>query len=142
MIYTPRNILKMLKVQPCLQPELKCRPGHSCPSCRAVHLAAGLTDKEDGEGDEEQEDVGHHGERVQEAAVVEHAPVHVVGARAIVIATECEGHGGTQTLWRSGSEEQCRRECQLEGGGGGKKRHKEDSSEHLNPAASHTPIPR
>lgn len=54
-----------------------------------------LTDEEDGEGDEEQEDVRHHVERVHEAAVVEHAVVHVVGGGVALVAAESQGHGGT-----------------------------------------------
>lgn len=53
-----------------------------------------LTDEEDGEGDEEQEDVRHHVEGVHEAAVVEHAVVHVVGGGVALVAAESQGHGG------------------------------------------------
>lgn len=53
-----------------------------------------LTDEEDGEGDEEQEDVGHHVERVHEAAVVEDALIHPVGGRVVLAAAEGQGHGG------------------------------------------------
>lgn len=53
------------------------------------------SDEEDGEGDEEQEDVRHHVERVHEAAVVEHAVVHVVGGGVALVAAESQGHGGT-----------------------------------------------
>lgn len=56
--------------------------------------ARALTDEEDGEGDEKQEDVRHHVERVHEAAVVEDALVHPVGGRVILIAAEGQGHGG------------------------------------------------
>jgi hypothetical protein len=52
-----------------------------------------LTDEEDGEGDEEQEDMRHHVERVHEAAVVEHALVHPVGGRVVLAAAEGQGHG-------------------------------------------------
>ena len=41
-------------------------------------MAGTLTDEEDGEGDEEDEDMGHHIECVQETAVVEDPSVHVV----------------------------------------------------------------
>lgn len=56
--------------------------------------AHALTDEEDGEGDEEQEDVRHHVERVHEAAVVEDALVHPVGVRVVLAAAEGQGHGG------------------------------------------------
>ena len=59
--------------------------------------ASPLTDEEDREGDEEQEDVGHHVERVQEAAVVEDASVHIV-RRAVLVPAERQRHGGTRTL--------------------------------------------
>lgn len=64
---------------------------------KAKHSRApqALTDEEDGEGDEEQEDVRHHVERVHEAAVVEHAVVHVVGGGVALVAAESQGHGGT-----------------------------------------------
>lgn len=57
-----------------------------------------LTNKEDGKGDEEEEDMWHHIERVQETAVVQHPSVHVVGHRVILAPTERQGHGGTGTL--------------------------------------------
>lgn len=37
----------------------------------------------------------HHVERVHEAAVVEHAVVHVVGGGVALVAAESQGHGGT-----------------------------------------------
>lgn len=57
-----------------------------------------LTDEEDGEGDEEEKDVWHHIEGVQEAAVVQNPRVHVVGHRVILVPTERQGHGGAGTL--------------------------------------------
>jgi len=51
------------------------------------------TDEEDGEGDEEQEDVGHQVEGVHEAAIVEHAALHAVGVERLVVSAEREGHG-------------------------------------------------
>lgn len=56
-----------------------------------------LTDEEDGEGDEEQENVRHHVERVHEAAVVEDALVHPVGGRVVLGTAEGQGHGGART---------------------------------------------
>lgn len=61
-----------------------------------------LTDKEDGKSNEEEEDVWHHIERVQETAVVQNPSVHVVGHRVILAPTECQGHGGTGTLQETG----------------------------------------
>lgn len=49
--------------------------------------------EEDGEGDEEQEYMGHHVQGVHEAAVVQDAVVDVVGAGAVVAAAEGQGHG-------------------------------------------------
>lgn len=72
------------------------------------HLVVTLTDEEDGEGNEEQEDVRHHVERVQEAAVVENAAVHVVRQRVVLVPTERQGHVGTGTL-RGGNSPQERR---------------------------------
>jgi len=54
--------------------------------------AGSRTDEQDGEGDEEEEDVGHQVEGVHEAAVVEHAPLHAVGILPRVIAAEGQGH--------------------------------------------------
>lgn len=67
---------------------------------REVHSPATLTDEEDGERDEEEEDMWHHVERVEEAAVVQDPAVHVVGRRVVLVPTECQGHGGTGTLRR------------------------------------------
>lgn len=59
---------------------------------------ATLTNEEDGERDEEEEDMWHHVERVEEAAVVQDAAVHVVGRRVVLVPAECQGHGRTGTL--------------------------------------------
>lgn len=60
-----------------------------------THTTQGPTDEEDGEGDEEQEDVGHQVEGVHEAAVVEHAQRHAVGAVAL-LAAERQGHAAAR----------------------------------------------
>lgn len=57
-----------------------------------------LTDEEYGKGDEEQEDVWHQREGVQEAAVVEDAGVHVVRGRVVFVAAERQGHAGVWSL--------------------------------------------
>lgn len=62
------------------------------------HLPEALTNEEDGKGDEEQKNMWDHIESIKEAAVVQNAPVHVVGWRVILIPTERQGHGGTGTL--------------------------------------------
>lgn len=87
--YFPALVLAVCVVRPC-----------------GSHLVVTLTDEEDGEGDEEQEDVRHHVERVQEAAVVENAAVHVVRQRVVLVSTERQGHGGTVTLRRNPTQEQ------------------------------------
>lgn len=46
---------------------------------RGVHSPATLTDEKDGKRDEEEEDVWHHVERIQETAVVQNPTVHIVG---------------------------------------------------------------
>lgn len=53
------------------------------------------TDEEDGEGDEEQEDVGHQVESVHEAAIVQRAVFHAVG---IVVAAKRQGHATGRRL--------------------------------------------
>lgn len=53
------------------------------------------TDEEDGEGDEEQEDVGNQVESVHEAAIVQHALVHAVGIDIVVVAAKRQGHATT-----------------------------------------------
>lgn len=58
-----------------------------------LELRSVLTDKQDGEGDEEQEDMRHQVEGVHEAAVVQHAVVHAVAALVHVIAAKRQGHG-------------------------------------------------
>lgn len=55
------------------------------------------TDEEDGEGDEEQEDVGHQIESVHEAAIVQDALVHAVGIDTCFVATKRQGHAPTQS---------------------------------------------
>lgn len=81
---------RLLLLPPDHRPPLRCSP-------RA------LTDEENGEGDEEQEDVRHHVERVHEATVVEDALVHPVGGRVVLAAAEGQGHGGAG----SGSGSNC-----------------------------------
>lgn len=85
-------------------------PGHVIVVCVmgpwGSHLVRRLTNEEDGESDEEQEDVRHHVERIQEAAVVEDATVHVVRQRVVLVSTERQGHGGTVTLRRNPTQEQ------------------------------------
>ncbi|TNN59790.1 hypothetical protein EYF80_029975 [Liparis tanakae] len=66
--------------------------------CEGSPLPWTLTDEEDGEGDEEEEDMWHHIERVKETAVIQNPAVHVVGHRVILVPTESQGHGGTGTL--------------------------------------------
>ncbi len=67
-------------------------------ACTSSHLSLTLTDEEDRKSDEEQEDVRHHRESIQEAAIVEDTSVHVVRGRVVVIATESQGHGGIGSL--------------------------------------------
>lgn len=57
-----------------------------------------LTNEEDGEGDEEQENMGHHSEGIEKASIVEHTTVHIVGNGVILTATEGQGHGGAWAL--------------------------------------------
>lgn len=90
--YFPALVLAVCVVRPC-----------------GSHLVVTLTDEEDGEGDEEQEDVRHHVERVQEAAVVENAAVHVVRQRVVLVPTERQGHVGTGTLRRNSPQERRRK---------------------------------
>lgn len=68
-----------------------------------------LTDEEDGECDEEEEDMRHEVERVQETAVVQNPPVHIVGTRVILAPTERQGHGGTGTLHAASVRKENRR---------------------------------
>lgn len=70
---------------------LRLLPASALPLRRSPRA---LTDEQDGEGDEEQEDVRHHVERVHEATVVEDALVHPVGGRVVLAAAEGQGHGG------------------------------------------------
>ena len=75
--------------------------------CKLIHtppnpIAGTLTDEEDGEGDEEDEDVRHHIERVQEAAVVQDTSVHVVRKRVVLDPAERQGHVGARTLRAGG----------------------------------------
>lgn len=51
----------------------------------------------------------HHVERVQETAIVQNPPVHVVGHRVILVPTERQGHGGTGTLRGTGRRRRRRR---------------------------------
>lgn len=53
------------------------------------------TDEEDGEGDEEQENVGNQVESVHEAAIVQHALRHTVGVDSVVAAAKGQGHAAT-----------------------------------------------
>lgn len=46
------------------------------------------TDEEDGEGDEEQENMGNQVESVHEAAIVQHALRHTVGVDSVVAAAK------------------------------------------------------
>lgn len=67
-------------------------------TCTRSHLSLTLTDEEDRKGDEEQEDVRYYCEGVQEAAVVEDTGIHIVSGRVVVVAAECQGHGGIGSL--------------------------------------------
>lgn len=72
------------------EPVVRDRRGRAPPPSRPLVLlphvlppsvaARALTDEEDGKGDEEQEDMWHHVERVHEAAVVEDTLVYPVGS--------------------------------------------------------------
>lgn len=77
-------------------------------SCRPHHPAT-LTDEEDGKGDEEEEDMWHHIERIQETAVVQNPPIHVVRHWVILVPAERQGHGGTGTLQGTGRRKMRRR---------------------------------
>lgn len=59
------------------------------------------TDEEDGEGDEEQEDMGNQVESVHEAAIVQHAHLHAVGIDTLVVAAKRQGHATTRLLHTS-----------------------------------------
>lgn len=59
------------------------------------------TDEEDGEGDEEQEDMGDQVESVHEAAIVQHAAVHAVGISTVVVAAKRQGHATARPLHAS-----------------------------------------
>lgn len=59
-----------------------------------------LTDEEDGEGDEEQEDMGNQIESVHKTAIVQHTLLHAVGLDT-VIAAKRQGHATTQVLHAS-----------------------------------------
>lgn len=61
----------------------------------------GPTDEEDGEGDEEQEDMGHQVKSVHEAAIVEHSVCHAVGIDTVIIATKRQGHATGRLLQTS-----------------------------------------
>lgn len=77
---------------------LQPRAARPSPARPPALLRCGvLTDEEDGEGDEEQEDVRDHIERVHEAAIVEDSLVHPVGGRVVLSAAEGQGHGGART---------------------------------------------
>lgn len=65
------------------------------------------TDEEDGEGDEEQEDMGNQVERVHEAAIVQHALLHAVGIGTVVDATKRQGHANTAQLLHTSLESIC-----------------------------------
>lgn len=77
-------------------------------SCGPHHPAT-LTDEEDGEGDEQEKDMWHHIERVQETAVVQNPPVHIVRHWVILIPAERQGHGGTGALLETGRRKMRRR---------------------------------
>ena len=77
---------------------------------RCEDLPETLTDEEDGKGDEEQEHMWHHVEGIQETAVVQNPPVHVVGHRVILVPTERQGHGGTWTLQGTGRRKRRKKE--------------------------------
>lgn len=68
-----------------------------------------LTNKEDGEGDEEQEDMGHHSEGIKKASIVEHATIHIVGDGVVLTATEGQGHGAAWALQKQQRKERERR---------------------------------
>lgn len=46
-----------------------------------------------------------HVECIEEAAVVENAPVHIVGRRVVLTPTESQGHGGSGALSGGNAEE-------------------------------------
>lgn len=65
------------------------------------------TDEEDGEGDEEQEDMGNQVESVHEAAIVQHARVHAVGVDTRVVAAKRQGHATAARLLHASLESIC-----------------------------------
>lgn len=69
----------------------------------SIHLRCvpSPTDEEDGEGNEEQEDMGNQVESVHETAIVQHALLHAVGIDTFVIAAKRQGHATTQLLHTS-----------------------------------------
>lgn len=113
--------------------------GEGSDGGRGVHSPATLTDEEDGECDEEEEDVRHHVERVEEAAVVQDPGVHVVGRRVILAPAECQGHGGTGTLPRTPGQTASEEEEEEEDE---KRQRREESkqmlSEHIQPLGGPT----
>ena len=63
------------------------------------HTFNGLfpTNEKDGEGDEEQEDMGNQVEGVHEASIVQHTILHTVGIEILVVATKRQGHATSST---------------------------------------------
>lgn len=95
-----------------------------CTYKRYARLSPQPTNEEDGEGDEEQEDVGDQVEGVHEAAIVEHALLHAVGVDASVVdasvvAAKRQGHAPDRPLHPS-----------LGSTWGGEHQHNDTMSEH------------
>ena len=68
----------------------------------------------------------HHVERIQETAVVQNPPVHIVCHRVILVPTERQGHGGTGTPRGTGRWRRKRKR-----GGGGEDHRQEETQTDL-----------
>lgn len=80
-----------------------CDTGKCVGTSGCIHVCQfpSPTDEEDGEGDEEQKDMGDQVESVHEAAIVQHALLHAVGIDTLVVAAKRQGHATTQLLHAS-----------------------------------------
>lgn len=63
-----------------------------------TYLFEPLTNEEDGKGDEEQEDMGHHSKGIKKTSIIKHSAVHIVGDGVVLVTTEGQGHGGAWAL--------------------------------------------
>lgn len=54
------------------------------------------TNKQDGEGDEEQEDMRNQVESIHKAAIIQHAIIYTVGVCNVLVSAKCQGHSTEQ----------------------------------------------